>query len=55
VAGLIIVEHRRERGFMGELEGGGAATGVGEAVDFGFGWLAWVVIGFRRGGGGWHR
>jgi hypothetical protein len=40
---------------MGEFKGGGAATGVGEAVDFGFGWLAWVVIWFGRGRGGGHR
>jgi hypothetical protein len=29
--------------------------GAGEAVDFGFGWLAWVAIWFRRGRGGGHR
>jgi hypothetical protein len=40
---------------MGEFKGGGAMTGVREAVDFGLSWLAWVVIGFRRGRGGRHR
>ena len=55
VAGLVIIEHRGERGLMEEFKGGGAATGMGEAVDFRFGWFAWVVIGFRGGRGGWHR
>jgi hypothetical protein len=34
VAGLIIVGHGGERGFVEEFERGGAASGVGEAVDF---------------------
>jgi len=55
VASLIIVGHRGEGGFMGEFKGGGVATGVGEAVDLRLSWLSWVVIGFRRGGGRWHR
>jgi hypothetical protein len=36
---------------MGEFKGGGATTGAGEAVHFRSGWLAWVVIRFRRGRG----
>jgi hypothetical protein len=55
VAGLVIIGHRRERGLMGEFKGGGAAMGAGEAVDFGFGWLAWIVIWFGRGRGRGHR
>jgi hypothetical protein len=40
---------------MGEFKGGGAVVGAGEAVDFRFGWLAWVVIRFGRGRGGRYR
>jgi hypothetical protein len=53
VASLIIVGYGGERRLMGEFKGGGAAMGVEEVVDFRFGWLAWVVIGFRRGRGRW--
>jgi len=55
VSGLVIVGHRGERGLMGEFKRGGAATGAGEAVSFGFSWLAWVVIWFGRGRGGRYR
>jgi hypothetical protein len=43
----------RERGLVREFKQGGAASGVGEAVDFGFGWFAWVVIRLWRRRGGW--
>jgi len=39
VASLVIIGYRGERGLMGEFKGGGAATGAGEVVDFGLGWL----------------
>jgi len=40
VASLIIIGYRRKRGLMREFKGGGAVTGAGEVVDFGFSWLA---------------
>ena len=53
VASLIIIGYGGKEGFMREFKGGGAAMGAGEAVDFSFSWLAWVVIRLRRGGGRW--
>jgi hypothetical protein len=40
---------------MGEFKGGGAATRMGEAIDFRLGWLAWIVIRFGRGRRRGHR